>query len=334
MGRNLALLLLLLSARAAAGDTVWPPPPEPARIRFTGAFSGPGDLGLQKSGLASFFRRLLFGREPQGFVRPYGVAVSGRGDRICVADPGLGAVHVFDLRSSKYSILRGAKKQELRTPIGVTIDGSGRLFVSDAERASVFVFSSRNRLLFVFGKEQGLLRPTGLAAAGGRLYVSDTAAHRVLAYRIGSRSAEPLFQFGGRGSGTGRLNYPVDIAVSTGGEVYVNDSLNFRVQVFDARGNALRSVGHPGDSSGSFQRSKGVALDSDGNLYVVDALFDTVQIFGPDARFLLNFGRSGSSAGELWLPAGLAIDDADRLYVVDSYNRRVQTFQYLKGASR
>jgi DNA-binding beta-propeller fold protein YncE len=67
---------------------------------------------------------------------------------------------------------------------------------------------------------------------------------------------------------------------------------------------------------------------------VVDALFDTVQIFGPDARFLLNFGRSGSSAGELWLPAGLAIDDADRLYVVDSYNRRVQTFQYLKGTGR
>ena len=331
---NLALLLILLSPSPAPSDTVWPPSPEVARIKFLRSFSGPEDLGMGQGGALRFFRRLLFGQEPRRFVRPYGVAVDGQGRRLYVADPGLGAVHAFDLAAGRYALLRGARKQRLRTPIGVAVDGNGRLLVADSESALVFVFSPKQRLLFSFGREQGLERPTGIAAAGDRVYVTDTAGHRVLAYRLRGGRAEPLFNFGGRGDAPGRFNYPVDLAVSKDGQLYVNDSLNFRVQVFDAQGKALRSLGRPGDSSGSFQRSKGVALDSDGNLYVVDALFDTVQIFGPDTRFLLNFGRPGAEDGEFWLPSGLAIDGTDRLYVADSYNRRVQTFQYLKEAGR
>ena len=268
-------------------------------------------------------------------MRPYGVAVSADGGRIYVADPGLGAVHAFVPGTGKYSLLKGSRKQRLRAPIGVAVDEGGRLFVADAESALVFVFSpGRHRLLFSFGGEQGLQRPTGIAVAGDRLYVTDTVAHRVLAYRLRGSRVEPLFGFGGRGGGPGQLNFPVDLAVSADGSLFVNDSLNFRVQVFDAGGKSLRSLGHAGDSSGSFQRSKGVALDSDGNLYVVDALFDTVQIFGPDGRFLLNFGRPGAGQGEFWLPSGLAIDRSDRVYVADSYNRRVQVFQYLKEAGQ
>ncbi len=328
------LLLLLLWPRPADGDTVWPPPPEPARLQFVGAFSGPGELGLGRGGVLGFLRRLLFGEQPRRLVRPYGVAVGGEGRRIYVADPGLGAVHAFDLESGSYSLLRGGRKQPLHTPIGVAVDGSGRLLVSDAEAGLILVFSPKRRLQFCFGREQGLQRPTGLAAAGERLYVADTASHRVLAYRLQAGGAEPLFQLGGRGGAAGQFNYPVDLAVSADGQLYVNDSLNFRVQVFDARGKWLRSVGRPGDSSGCFQRSKGLALDGEGNLYVVDALFDTVQVFDPQGRFLLNFGRPGAAEGEFWLPSGLARDPQDRLYVVDSYNHRVQIFQHLKEAER
>ena len=259
---------------------------------------------------------------------------TGEGRRLYVADPGLGAVHAFDLAAGKYALLRGARKQRLRTPIGVAVDGNGRLLVADCGKRPGLRLQPEAPAAVRFGREQGLQRPTGIAAAGDRLYVTDTAGHRVLAYRLRGGRAEPLFHFGGRGDAPGQFNYPVDLAVSKDGQLYVNDSLNFRVQVFDAQGKALRSLGRPGDSSGSFQRSKGVALDSDGNLYVVDALFDTVQIFGPDTRFLLNFGRPGAEDGEFWLPSGLAIDGTDRLYVADSYNRRVQTFQYLKEAGR
>ena len=116
--------------------------------------------------------------------------------------------------------------------------------------------------------------------------------------------------------------------------------MNFRVQVFDAAGRHLRSVGGPGAASGSFQRAKGVAVDSEENLYVVDALSDTAQIFDREGRFLLGFGGPGQAAGEFWLPAGMAIvpgrsaADADRVLVADSANHRVQVFRYLKEPGR
>jgi DNA-binding beta-propeller fold protein YncE len=308
----------------------WPPPPEPPRVSFVGSFSNPEQLGLEKGGLLRFFRELLFGKEVRELARPYGIAVSRGGNRICVADPGSKAVHVFDLRAGSYTLVRSAGGQALSSPVGVALDERGNLYVTDSERAEILVFDPALRPLFSFGKEQQLQRPTGIAAAGDRLFVADTAAHQVVVFAVNGETARELFRFGGRGTGPGLLNYPVDIAVSGKDRVYVNDSMNFRVQIFDGQGRYLKTLGSPGSSSGHFQRSKGIALDSDGNLYVVDALADTVQIFDEEARFMLNFGGPGAGRGEFWLPAGMAIDDADRIYVVDSYNHRVQTFQYLK----
>jgi DNA-binding beta-propeller fold protein YncE len=308
----------------------WPPLPARPRISFIGSFSTPEQLGLEKGGLLQFFRALLFGKEVRELARPYGIAVSRGGERICVADPGSRAVHVFDLRAGAYTLIRSAGGQSLRSPVGVALDERGNLYVTDSERAEILVFDPALRPLFSFGKEQKLQRPTGIAAAGDRLFVADTSAHQVAVFGVNGENARELFRFGGRGSGPGLFNYPVDIAVSGKDRVYVNDSMNFRVQVFDGQGRYLKTMGSPGSLSGHFQRSKGVALDSGGNLYVVDALADTVQIFDQEARFLLNFGGPGAGSGEFWLPAGMAIDDADRIYVVDSYNHRVQTFQYLR----
>jgi DNA-binding beta-propeller fold protein YncE len=329
-------LLLVLPFSVSWGQPLvkpnlaWPAAPEQPRVSFVRSFSNPEQLGIDKGGLLRFFRELLFGKEPREMARPYGIAVSPGGDRICVADPGARAVHVFDLRSGAYVAIRSSGGESLRSPVGVALDQRGNLYVADSERSEILVFDPGLRPVFNFGREQRLERPTGIAAAGQRLYVADTAAHQVVVFEVSGASARELYRFGGRGTGPGRFNYPVDIALRGSDRVYVNDSMNFRIQVFDGQGGYLDSMGSPGGQTGQLQRSKGIALDSDGNLYVVDALADTVQIFDQRARFLLNFGGPGSGDGAFWLPSGMAIDDADRIYVVDSYNRRVQIFQYLK----
>ncbi len=308
----------------------WPPPPAAERIRFLQELSRPGQLGLKSGGLGAALGKLLFGfREPE-VLRPYGVAVSGR--RIYLADPGAGTVHLFDLDSRRYVRLKGPRGQPLLSPIGVAVDPAGELYVSDSQAGRILVFDRRSRFLFSFGQE--LVRPTGIAWAQGRLYVADTASHRLLVYQRQADAARLLFQFGRRGSEPGAFNFPVDVAVSRAGRVYVNDSMNFRIQVFDLQGRYLYAVGSAGDSSGHFQRPKGVAVDSEENLYVVDALSDTVQIFDRRGRFLLNFGSPGQQRGQFWLPAGLAVDEANRIYVADSYNHRLQMFQYVGGSDR
>ena len=122
------------------------------------------------------------------------------------------------------------------------------------------------------------------------------------------------------------FNHPVDITIDREGMVYVVDSMNFRVQIFDKSGRFNSSFGRHGDGTGDFGRPKGIAVDRDGNIYVADALFDTVQIFDRLGNFLLNFGSVGKTAGRFWLPSGLFVDDGNKIYVGDSYNSRVQVW--------
>jgi DNA-binding beta-propeller fold protein YncE len=316
------------AAQAETGAMVWPPAPATPRIRYLRTISGPSDLQARSGRVGLLLRRILFGEEEEGFVRPYGVAaVDGK---VFVADPGLAAVHVFDLAARRYSRLKDRKRDPLISPIGVAAAADGDLLVTDSQAGKVLVFDHSNRLKFSFGTREELQRPTGIACAGDRVYVVDTLGHRVLVYTKSERSVRLEFEFGGRGTEAGRFNFPVDAAVGSSGRLYVNDSMNFRVQVFEPDGTFVQTLGGPGDSSGHFQRSKGIGLDSDENLYVVDALADTVQIFDGQGRFLLSFGAPGRSAGEFWLPSGMAVDGEDVLYVADSYNRRLQIFQYVK----
>ena len=144
-------------------------------------------------------------------------------------------------------------------------------------------------------------------------------------------NGEYLGAFGARGDGPGQFNFPTNIARGADGRLYVTDTMNFRVQVFDADGGFLSAFGKLGDGAGDFDKPKGVAVDSAGHVYVVEGLNDVVQIFDESGRLLLAFGGSGSGDGQFWLPSGIAIVN-DLVYVADSANRRVQMFEYLKAS--
>ena len=114
---------------------------------------------------------------------------------------------------------------------------------------------------------------------------------------------------------------------ASSGELYVTDSLNFRIEILDETGKPLGSFGRHGDGSGDLAMPKGVAVDRDGAVYVVDSLFDNVQLFNRRGEFLLTVGRRGVDFGEFWLPSGVFINERDEMYVCDTYNRRIQVFR-------
>ena len=107
--------------------------------------------------------------------------------------------------------------------------------------------------------------------------------------------------------------------------------MNFRIEIFNARGVFLGAFGQHGDGSGDFAMPKGVAVDRDGIIYIVDNLFDTIQVFDRKGTYLLNVGKRGSDFGEFWMPTGLFIDDSGLLYICDTYNSRVQVFKINEG---
>jgi DNA-binding beta-propeller fold protein YncE len=305
---------------------VWPQPPLQPRIRFVRSVAHPQDLAIQ----ASFWKRLgeiIVGREEEWLIRPTGVA--SRGHMIYVADPGAQTMWILDAQAGRFRRIQQADGQRLISPVALAVEASGRIYLADSYLAKVFVYDAGERLTGAIASPD-LRRPSGLAYDGARdrLYVADSAAHRIWIF---DGKGNPIGRIGQRGAGSGEFNFPTHVAVDREGSLFVTDSLGFRVQFFSPNGAFAGQFGKHGDNSGEFAMPKGVAVDSKDHVYVVDALFDAVQIFDRRGQFLLSFGERGIGPGQFWLPGGLFIDPQDRIYVADAYNQRIQIFEYIGG---
>lgn len=305
----------------------WPAPPADARIAFLKAFSRPEHLGIEKGPLQRL-ADLLFGASEVRLVRPMAVVTAG--NVLYVADPGAKGVHRFEQAEGRYALLRAEGDKPLASPVGLARGGDGEVYVADSALRRVFVIRPGAKFASPLALQADLRQPTGIAAdpANGRLFVVDTAAHRVLVF---NRDGTLASSFGRRGAGDGEFSYPTFAWRDSGGKLYVTDSLNFRVQIFDAEGAFAGKFGRVGDGTGDSARQKGIASDRYGHLYIVDSLFHAFQIFDSSGRFLLAVGEPGAGRGEFWLPTGIFISEDDTIYVADSYNRRIQVFRYIGG---
>jgi sugar lactone lactonase YvrE len=309
---------------AESANLVWPPSPQTTRIKYIGSIAAPSESGEQKSWFSSF----LFGKEEpiELMSRPYGVFADA--NMVYVTDPGLALVHVFDLEGKKYFRIDKAKDEDLVSPIGIAVDKNGDIYISDSVLKKIFIFNREGKYIKETGSPEMFIRPAGIAIDEDRIYIVDTHAHKVFIFL--KKDGKFLLAFGGNGTGKGEFNYPTNIFIGKDGLLYITDSLNFRIQIFDSNGNFISSFGKHGDSLGDLSKPKGIAVDSEGHIYIADAHFDNVQIFDKDGSLLLTFGNTGRRSGEFTLPAGVFIDKNDRIYVADSYNNRIQMFQYLK----
>lgn len=335
------LAVLLLSAcsgggkpvlppgQAPASSQVWPQSPETPRIAWVASFERPEDLGIQKSILGKL-SDWIFGGEDIRIIQP--MAVLAVGNLIYVADPGIKAVHRFDLKLQQHTLIRRKDGQPLISPVALTHDQAGTVYIADSALAQVFRASAGTNQAIPMALGGKLGRPTGLVMdkSGRHLFVVDTANHQLRKYRLNGSLVKTI---GKRGTGKAQFNYPTMIWRDGNGHLLVTDSLNFRIQQFDENGRFVSMFGKHGDGTGNFSRPKGVATDKGGHVYVVDSLFHAVQIFDTRGHLLLNFGSHGNAQGEFWLPTGMYIDSGNTIYVADSRNRRIQVFRYIGGQS-
>jgi DNA-binding beta-propeller fold protein YncE len=333
--RLLPLLPLLAAACAHApprAPVVWPDPPETPRIRFVRSIASEGDVD---DGAWASFRRFLTGDLPARLGRPTGIAVSDDGKRVYVADFGRAGVYRIDLEHKTFSPF--TVEEPMRSAFNVALDGEENAYVSDPVGRRVVVFDRNGAKLRSFGSEAE--RPTGLALDRARaiLYVADgsyqkSSNHRVLAYSL---EGKLLRQVGrGRGSGDGEFNFPTYLAVDGRGRLHVADTLNFRIQVFDADGRFERAYGTAGDQPGTFTRLKGLAFDAFGNLYAVDGEYAVVQIFNRSFELLLHFAGKAPRLEYLQLPGAIAIDQKDNfIYVGEQDNGRLNVYQLVNTSA-
>ncbi len=160
-------------------------------------------------------------------------------------------------------------------------------------------------------------------------------------------AVEPAPQFvqkwGTLGSGDGQFNEPYGVTVD-GTNVYVSDTINYRIQQFTTSGAFVRKWGslcrlgsgfgcvdpdgggplELGD--GQFWDGVGLDVDANGDVYMAEFSNHRVQKFSGTGTFILKWGTFGSGNGQFNTADDVAFDTAGNAYVVDKNNDRIQKF--------
>jgi DNA-binding beta-propeller fold protein YncE len=85
------------------------------------------------------------------------------------------------------------------------------------------------------------------------------------------------------------FKFPGDVKVSQDGLIYIADSINNRIQVFDRKGNFKRSVGTAGQGPSDLLQPSSLDLDKNNNLIVSDSGNLRIQIFDSRGNYLNSF---------------------------------------------
>jgi tripartite motif-containing protein 71 len=188
---------------------------------------------------------------------------------------------------------------QFNNPIGVGVDASGDLFVTDD-------YNNRIQKL-----------PVGADGTVGSNWTT----------------------FGGLASGAapGQFDDPIGLAFNAAGDLYVTDTDNHRIQKLPAGENGAVgsnwvTFGTSGSNPGQFNTPVAPGFDFSGNFYVADVFVNRIDILpaGKDGTVGSNWvtlgGPVSSNPGEFNNPHGVALDGFGDLYVVDNQNNRIQKF--------
>ena len=123
----------------------------------------------------------------------------------------------------------------------------------------------------------------------------------------------------GQGSGDGKLNYPIGVAVGHH-VIAVSEWYDHVVKNYSLQGDYLSKFGSRGSGDGQFNSPQGLCFNSKGLLYVVDTDNCRVQVFRENNVFLFKFGSKGHYPGQFQGARYIAVDSSDQVYVTDRCN--------------
>lgn len=223
----------------------------------------------------------------------------------------------------------GSGNSQFSGAVAIAVDGTGNVYVADANNHRIQKFSGDGTFLLSWGTQgsgNGQFEfPRGIAIDGsGNVLVTDTDNDRIQRF---TPSGVYLSQWGTTGMGDGQFLSPRAIAVDGAGFIFVTEDAlaSKRVQKFTSAGVFVTKWGSTGSGDGQFAGPRGITVDDSGNVYVADTLNDRIQKFTNSGAFVSKWGQNGSGNGQLVFPIGVGFRNGS-VFVVDQNNHRVQQF--------
>ncbi len=235
----------------------------------------------------------------------------------------------------------GSAPGQLQGPRGIEVGPDGFIYVADSGNHRIQKFTTDGEFVAAWGEQsgldmetgtpQGFLEPWDVAVApDGTMYVADTWNHRVQKLDAEGNLITFWGLFGqyGLGDAGGRSAFygPRGIAVGPDVRVYVADTGNKRIQVFEPDGQFAFQWGGGGVLDGYLDEPVGITLGLDGAVYVADTWNRRVQVFDQDGDFLRQWPIAGWDAGLPEEKPYLAVDAEGYVYVTDPGHYRVLVF--------
>jgi len=290
---------------------------------------------------------------------PHGIAVDLRGN-VYIADTGNSRVRKVDTMGVITTIAGNGKSRfggdggkailaSLNKPKDVAVDSKGNVYIADTENSRIRRVDTKGVITTTAGNGKkgfsgdgklsnriSLNRPQGVAVdLKGNVYIADTGnlrirkvdTHGVITTAAGN--GENGFSGDGGKATLARLNRPCDIAVDSGGSLYIMDKGNGRIRhispegiITTVAGNGKRLFSGDGKKAteASFDRGSGVCVDAHGGFYIADTYNQTIRKVGADGIISTAAGNGKLSVGGIvakegiGLPRSVAVGSRGSLY--------------------
>ncbi len=177
----------------------------------------------------------------------------------------------------------------------------------------------RDRLvLLAYGRQNLLRTPTHVVVdSRQRLIISDP---ELLAVHVIDSTGKNAFRIAG--GPNHRFTAPDGIAVDAHDNIFVVDSHERMVQVFDPEGNFIRAIGiYRGERR--FDTPTAIAINQKkGLLYVLDGPANELVVLDTDGNFVERVGKRSKRNVEFNYPSEIAVA-GDRIVILDDFGARV-----------
>ncbi|XP_035714345.1 tripartite motif-containing protein 2 isoform X2 [Folsomia candida] len=215
------------------------------------------------------------GRTVGQLQRPVGVAILPTTGNIAVADYDNKWISIFDPNGKFMSRIGHGK---LLGPKGITVDGSGLLYVVDNKASAILIFQQNGKLVNKFGSrgnDEGQFAGPHFIAVNskGNIIVTDFHNHCV---KVFDHEGDYLYSFGSNGEGNGQFNAPTGIAVDKNDNILVGDWGNSRIQIFDSQGSFQSYVS---TSVEPLYGPQGLTVTPDGYVAIADSGNHCVKLY-------------------------------------------------------